>query len=236
MEDRPEAEQLTAALLHGEPGSIEQLAEATPEISDRVATALARELKGDHATRVCELIPRFDGVLFPDGRRRLFDALTKACNGDGSFESAKVAMVKQRARPGGAPARPASAPRVAYLAPRGKRQLVSGFRQLWVQAALTVIAFVGLVMMLGLMSLASLWVPLGMVVSAALVLLLDALLRTCPACTRLLAAKCVAIKTTGSYTESVTVYGPQGTTQADRTTHSIEETWECVCCGHRWTT
>lgn len=225
-----ETEQLLAALLRGESGAIEQLAQATPEISNRVAKSLGRELTGDNATRVCELIPRLDGVLFQDGRRQLFAALTKACERDGNFGSSKVAMVKQRARAEDPQEGPGPATYVAQ-----PRELASVFRRLWVQVALVFVGIVGMVAMLTLMSLASLWVLLGMVIIAGLILVSDAAMRACPACKRLLAGNSVAIKHTGSYTESVRLDSPSGG-WADRTTHSYEETWQCVCCGHRWVT
>jgi len=77
---------------------------------------------------------------------------------------------------------------------------------------------------------------LGLVVLAVVVVLIDAFLRRCPACKKMLAGDLMSIAKSGSYTRSVTVQSSSGPASVDQTVDTHDRNWRCVSCNHRWTT
>ncbi len=68
----------------------------------------------------------------------------------------------------------------------------------------------------------------------ALAYAVEAFVRRCPSCRRLLAGMPTGRTHTGSHVESVSVTTAAGPQRADRTVDSYDTLWRCVHCKHRW--
>jgi hypothetical protein len=220
---RAEGERLAAELSSADQDTAlrarQDLRDAPPVVTDAAAAVLAKLLRrgGADAERVCQALeardsPRFGGRSY----HKIFRSLMKASSAGGSLGAA-ARRAQQAFLAGGIDddyVRKKEAARAARPSSLVRR-ILSVFTRAWVIA---VLGIPGLLTILVLISMPEAR-PFGaaaLLGATIVVLTLDAYLRRCRSCRRLLAGTLLSIVSDdyGGHTRS----------------------WSCAHCGHRWTT
>lgn len=204
--------------------ALQTLASAAPAARARVVDELAARLGAGtfELDGAQDLLEREHRPTFGRrGHQRVLDALHRANDAGHLPPRTASQLISVWQQKGHDPARD-----VEEKSSLGAR-IGSVFTRAWV---LTLALFV----LIGLVALAVEGQWLGaaglLVTYALLALVVDALLRRCPSCGRLLAGALMRIERDGTM---VTYHAtPTGTATGER--HLHKRSWSCVHCGHRW--
>lgn len=200
-----------------------ELAALPHAISDVVARHYAqRILAGDFAVGAV-LANQIEPLWFESGRSRLVAALTEMARRDPRYATCAFSLEHGQVR------------RDAVENAGVLRRIASTFARAWVLGFFAIPTAVAAIVAIAVDDPLTRAIVVSAIVAVlAGVMLVDARLRRCPACKRLLAGMIVGYRDAGSFTETISVETAHGFERLDRTTHAYGRMWLCVHCRHRW--
>lgn len=197
----------------------DELERAPKAVSDRVAKLLAVEVRGPRKSDTMRVLRELGPVWFASGKRRLISAVLRAMDGPEAMRT--VAHLE------GLPPRPSPGGRSL-----GAR-LASVFVRAWVLAVLGPALLIA-IPVFALSAPTRAVIAIGTGVASVLAVSIDAFLRRCPRCRKLLAGVVESIHAAGSYTTSVLVDSSAGSARIDQTRTSYAHRFRCAHCDHVW--
>lgn len=229
---RSRGSELALALISEEPERAEMarkaLRDAPPKVTDAAAEALCEHLKNSGRSKATaralshKQAPRF-GI---ESHTRLMMALTEAGHNDAVLkwmqhgDDPNYLEKAEDAKP--------------PLGTNLLRRIASVATRAWVIVVFGLPALFGGVWMFTEPTRAPV-IAGGLAALGFVCVVLDAFMRRCPSCGKLLAGQLLSIVRDGSYTTTDAVETTSGTTAyVESTVHTHKHNWRCVFCQHKW--
>ena len=199
----------------------QQVVTSSKGVSDLMAEHYAQRMRAGDPYVAPALGNQLEAMWFESGRQILLAALRETNGYALSILSLERGPVRRELKP-------------TTLAGR----ILGVFLRPWVLAFCALPIVIACVLVISVASgIGQLIGALAIAAALASIVMVDARMRRCPACHRLLAGMFMGVRSIGTYTEHVTVetiHGGHAT--VDRSVGAVSRIWVCAQCKYRWET